>query len=631
MSSAQQILQKYWGYNAFRPLQEDIIDNVLNGKDTLALLPTGGGKSVCYQVPALAKKGFCLVISPLVSLMQDQVERLKAHDILATYIHAGMHYNDVNRILQNMLHGPIKLLYISPERLQTELFQEYLPEFDLNLIAVDEAHCISQWGHDFRPDYLKIASIKQLFPEVPLLALTASATKDVQEDIMLQLQIKQPAIYKASFERSNIFYEIKYSEQKNAVASEVVKRANSAIVYCRSRYQTEQLARNLRNDHINALPYHAGMAKDLRQNTQESWMQGKTPVMVATTAFGMGIDKADVQLVLHYDAPEHLEAYYQEAGRAGRSGADARALALYNAKDINKLQESIAWKFPKESYLREIYQAVVEYLQIPIGTQPDQYFDFDIADFCKKFKLEALPATSALKLLEQEGLWTMTDAVYHPATIQFTADRHELDNLLQVYPDLGYVTTGLLRMYGTIFQFPTPVRLSTIAKQLRLDKDLLERMLQQLGRMELLSYNKSKDGPQLFFHHLRVDSKHLHLDMQRVLNLRKRYEVRTNAMISFLENKSECREKILLNYFGEERHTDCGHCDVCRNKNIVRPSNKELRAEILERLKDSEISLRTMIANYPDAIKEQLTTLVRQLMDEELISVLPNGTIKYNN
>ncbi|MGN6568979.1 MAG: RecQ family ATP-dependent DNA helicase [Flavipsychrobacter sp.] len=630
-SSIQQILKKYWGYSSFRPLQEDIINSILSNKDTLALLPTGGGKSICYQVPAMMKDGFCLVISPLVSLMQDQVTRLKSHGITAAYIHAGMHYNEVNQTLQNMLHGPVKLLYVSPERLQTELFREYLPEFNLNLIAVDEAHCISQWGHDFRPDYLKIASLKQVFPDVSILALTASATKEVQEDIVLQLQMKQPNIFHASFERPNIFYDIKYSEHKNADTYDAVQAVGSAIVYCRSRRQTELLGRHLYDKGVRTAAYHAGIAKDKRQSIQESWMRDENPIIVATTAFGMGIDKANVDLVVHYDAPEHLEAYYQEAGRAGRSGDNAHALALYNSKDIKKLEESTALRFPPESYLRQVYQAVVEYLQIPIGTQPDQYFDFDLADFCKKFKLEALPATNALKLLEQEGLWTMTDAVYHPATIQFTTDRHELDNLQRLYPDLGYVTTGLLRLYGTIFQFPTAIRLSAVARHLRLDKDLLEKLLLQLDKMEILKYNRPKDGPQLYFHHLRVDSKHLHLNRERIQILRKRHEARTNAMIAFLENTKVCREKMLLHYFGEERKQDCGHCDVCRNNNAVKLSNKELKAEILEKLKNGDLKLNELIAGQPTAIKYQITTLVRLMIDEEELSMLANGVLKFNN
>ncbi|MBS1687386.1 MAG: ATP-dependent DNA helicase RecQ, partial [Bacteroidetes bacterium] len=404
MPSAQQILKKYWRYDAFRPLQEEIINNILQDRDTLALLPTGGGKSICYQIPAIARDGFGLVISPLVSLMQDQVARLKSLDIQAEYIHAGMHYNDVQRTLQNTLHGPIKLLYVSPERLQTELFNEYLPEFDLNLIAVDEAHCISQWGHDFRPDYLKIAELRKVFPGVPVLALSASATKEVQEDIAIQLQLKQAAVYKASLERPNIFYDIKYSENKNADTQQAIQANQSAIIYCRSRRQTELLAKSLNDKGAKANAYHAGMPKDQRESMQEQWMQNSIPIMVATTAFGMGIDKADVQLVLHYDAPEHLEAYYQEAGRAGRNGEQSRALALYNSKDIKRLQESTALRFPPESYLRQVYQAVVEYLQIAIGTEPNQYFDFDLADFCRKFELEAVPAANALKLLEQEGL-----------------------------------------------------------------------------------------------------------------------------------------------------------------------------------------------------------------------------------
>ena len=622
----EQILKQYWGYNSFRPLQRDIIGSVLDNRDTFALLPTGGGKSVCYQVPALIKEGFCLVISPLIALMQDQVTRLKELDIRAECIHSGMHYNDVRRILDNTMHGGYKLLYISPERLQTDLFQDYMREFDVSIVAVDEAHCISQWGHDFRPSYLKIADIRAVFPKAPILALTASATADVRLDIAKQLKLQEPAIFKQSFARGNIFYDIRYSENKAGDTLHDVNR-NCSIIYCRSRKQTEGVGKYLAQAGIETAVYHAGMNKDNREHAQELWMKNKAPVMVATTAFGMGIDKPDVRMVLHYDAPEHLEAYYQEAGRAGRDGKQSMALALYNSTDIKRLHESIALQYPPEAYLRQVYQAVVEYLQIPIATEPDQYYPFDIFDFCRKFSLQANEAIHALKLLEREGLWTMSESVYHPATIQFIADRHTLDDLGQVHPDLHYVTVGLLRMYNTIFHFPTPVRETAIAKQLKMKMDELLPVLERLDKMELLKYNKPGEGPQMFFHHYRVDSRHLVIDLNRIHVLRKRHEARTEAMISFLENNKECRERVLLSYFGEKPQKDCGHCDVCRDKSKATVNVKDLKKELLEMIGRNEgMSIQKLVVGYPIAVREQVLEVVRGMMDEGIL-MLKNDQI----
>lgn len=620
-----ELLRKYWGYNSFRPPQEDIITSILQGRDTMALLPTGAGKSLCYQLPALAKEGFTLVISPLIALMLDQVDRLKQMNIMASCIHAGMNYHEVKTAFDNMLYGPYKLLYVSPERLQTELFKEYLPSFDINLIAIDEAHCISQWGQDFRPDYLKIAELRPLFPAVPVLALTASATAEVQKDIEERLQLKEPAIFRQSISRKNIFYSVKYSENKPKDLREHLPPGSTNIVYCRSRKQTEVLAKQLLDHQIKAMPYHAGMPKDKRRDSQTSWMQDKGITVVATTAFGMGIDKADVRMVLHFDAPEHLEAYYQEAGRAGRDGLAAQAMLLYNATDINRLRESIAIQFPPENYLRGVYQAVVEYLQIPIGAQPDKYFSFDLADFCKKFGFELIPASYALKLLAREGLWTISEAVFHPASIQFTTDRHNLDHIVATHPDMGYLVTGLLRLYGTIFHYPTTVRLSGLAAQLKIKKEVLDQALRQLHKMEVLEYHQPAEGPQLYFHHYRVDSRHLIIDMQRIAILRKQHEARTNAMIAYLQNGSICRERLLKQYFDEEDTGNCGHCDICRQGNSPQ-NDADFANNLIRKIKDAgSISILQLTGQYPD--KEGTIAILRKLADEGVLIIDENNLV----
>ena len=619
MHSPTEILQKYWGYSTFRPLQEDIIQSILDGKDTLALLPTGGGKSVCYQVPALILPGMCLVVSPLIALMTDQVNRLTEIGIPAATIHSGMAYQEVKSTLENAVNDEYKLLYVSPERLQTRLFQNYLEHIQVCLVAVDEAHCISQWGHDFRPSYLKIAEIRSLFPDTPVLALTATATPAVQEDISVQLKLRQPTVFKQSFQRENIAVSVRYTENKQADSLDF-SGAGCSIVYCRSRRQTEVLARYLEQSGVSSAAYHAGMAREQRDEAQTSWMAGKSAIMVATTAFGMGIDKPDVRMVLHYDAPENLESYYQEAGRAGRDGKPAKAITMFNSADIVRLAESVNLQFPPEAYLRKVYQAVVEYLQIPIGGEPDKYFSFDLTDFCSKFSLKPNEAVHALRLLEREDLWTLTESVYNPATIQFLADRQTVDDLVLRDRDLAYVCTGLLRMYNSIFFFATPVRETAICRQLRMSKDELEKLLGRLHRMKVIEYIKPIEGPKLYFHHYRVDSAHLIINTKRINLLRKRHLERTRAMIQFLEQDTICRTKYVLNYFGEQTEKNCGHCDVCLNKHQRRKNTGYLKGEILTELFDRhEMPIRQLLKDRNEPERDAILKIIRELIDEEVV------------
>lgn len=628
MATAKDILKQYWGYDAFRGNQESIINDVLTGKDILALMPTGGGKSLCYQVPALLMDGLCLVVSPLVALMQDQVDRLKGLGIGAACIHAGMSYNAVKHLLQHAMHGAYKLLYVSPERLQSDQFNEFLPELDISFIAVDEAHCVSQWGHDFRPDYLKITSLREVFKDVPILALTATATTSVQNDIALQLKLRRPLLYTQSFERKNIEYIVSYSENKNPALLQLLQTSSTSnIIYCRSRRQTEVLVKYLAQEQIPAVAYHAGMAKDKRKAAQEAWMQNEVKTIVATTAFGMGIDKPDVELVVNYDAPEHLEAYYQEAGRAGRNGQPSQSVILYNNIDINRLQLSTDVLFPLVEYLRHVYQCVAEYLQIAIGTEPYRYYDFELKDFCEKFKLDASVASSALKLLEQEGLWTLTDAVFSPPTIFINVSRAELDEVINTYPELGYTITTLLRLYGSLFQYPTAIRLFAIARQMKCKMEDAEKLLNRLDAMGIIEYAKQKDGPQMFFHHYRVDSKHLIIDTNRINKLKKRHEERTLAMINYFENDSTCRSKIMLAYFDEELKHACGHCDVCLNNQSKEVDNQSIIDSVLSLLSEPKHST-AIIASLPDYGRDKIISAIRSMADEKIILIEANGFIR---
>ena len=590
------------------------------------MLPTGGGKSLCYQVPALVQDGMCLVISPLIALMQDQVSRLQEVGVPSACLFSGMNYKQVKQVLTDAQQGEYKLLYVSPERLQTYLFNDYLPTLDLNLIAIDEAHCVSQWGHDFRPDYLRIAELRELFTRTPMLALTASATADIQQDIATQLKLRKPIAFRQSFQRKNIHYSVNYSENKNGdMLSDLSNECS--IIYCRSRKQTETTGKILEQKDLASAVYHAGLKKEDREAAQVAWMANEARVMVATTAFGMGIDKPDVRMVLHYDAPEHLEAWYQEAGRAGRDGKPSVAKTLYNTTDITRLEESTALMFPPEAYLRRVYQSVAEYLQIPVGGEPHKYYPFDVFDFCNKFHYKALEVIHALKLLERDGLWTMTEAVYSPSTIQFVTDRQVLDNLQRSHPQLAYLATGLLRMFNTIFYFPTPIRESAIAYQLRIKKDELLNGLMQLHRMEILEYNKPGEGPQLFFHHRRADSAHLIINTNRIHVLRKRHEARTEAMLHFLNNHTICRERLMLEYFGEQPENDCGHCDVCDNKKAAQFTTQSLKNSINNLFAKGPVTFQQLLAQFPPTQKEKATQLVRQMVDDGTLRVTQQGLL----
>lgn len=628
MQQPEQILKRFWGYDRFRPLQKDIISNVLKQADTLALLPTGGGKSLCYQLPALMLPGVTLVITPLIALMHDQVERLQQLDIPAAYIDSGMHRSDLIRTLKNAIEGAYKLLYISPERLQTHTFNEYLPAMDVRLIAVDEAHCISQWGHDFRPDYLKVAMLRNVFRDVPVIAVTASATPKVEEDIMLQLGMKGANVFRQSFERTNIYYDIRYSENKlTEVTEHLSQNRGSSIIYCRSRKQTEHLSKQLNNAGFDALAYHAGMTADKRKDHQQRWLNDSTKIMVATTAFGMGIDKPDVRSVIHYDVPEHIEAFYQESGRAGRDDDPATSLLLYNQTDLNRLEESTDTQFPPYDFIRKVYQSVAEYLQIPIGTEPYRYYNFELADFCKKFKLPALPTSRALKLLEQEGLWTLTEAVFSPSTALMLADRQEIDNLGRNYPELGVLITTLLRLYGTLFYHPTAINPKVVAKHLRVKQTVVIQLLQQLDKMEILEFNQPKEGPQLFFHHYRVNSEHLIINTDRINALKKAHKTRTEAIIQFITG-DVCRNVFMLHYFGQNYNKHCGHCDICNRNEYVTVSDKEIQQVILASFATSEIELSKLVQQLADYDKEIVMNNIRRLLDENTLGLRAN-TILY--
>jgi ATP-dependent DNA helicase RecQ len=559
--------------------------------------------------------------------MEDQVGQLLQRDIPAVAIHAGIKGASLDAAIRSIREQRCKLIYCSPERIQSGQFEALLPYLRLNLIAVDEAHCVSQWGHDFRPEYLELSTLKRRFPKLPMLALTASATPSVAADIQQQLGLVNPALFRESFARPNIYYDIRYSENKAADSvNTLVQTAGISIVYCRSRKHTETLSKQLRDEGIAAVHYHAGMKPDARSTAQDAWMTNAASVMVATTAFGMGIDKPDVRLVLHYDVPQDLESWYQESGRAGRDGQRATALTLYNAADLRQLSGSTKLNYPTADFLRKVYQSVVEYLQIAIGMQPDRYFPFEITDFCKKFSLRAATVMPALRLLSREGLWTLTESVFKPPTVQFLVSRQTIEDLAARYPTLGAICIALLRLYSGIFQYPVPVHTYALAKKLKWKRTDVDQALMQLSGMEIIEWEPVTEGPQLFFHHYRVDSRHLILDTERLKDLRTRHEARIKEMMRFLEDAHTCKGRSVQAYFGEPVTENCGHCSVCRSSLHHVAVEKDIRAEILAKLGSSTLGLSQLTSCFPEAARPVVISTLRSMVERGQVIWHPDNS-----
>ncbi|MBD0294387.1 MAG: ATP-dependent DNA helicase RecQ, partial [Flavisolibacter sp.] len=521
MSDIAYILKYYWGYDSFRPLQQEIIQSVLEKKDTLALLPTGGGKSICYQVPAVAQEGICLVISPLIALMKDQIENLRQRGILALAIHSGMSRRQIVQTLKNAASDHYKLLYLSPERIETSLFHEYLPALNVSLIAVDEAHCISQWGYDFRPSYLRIAALREEVPGVPVLALTASATEAVQQDICEKLAFSGKHIFRQSYNRPNLSYSAFRVESKLSKLVDVLKKVpGSAIVYCKSRRRTTEIAQLLQMHGIKAQHYHAGLPPEERARHQQDWIDNKVKAMVCTNAFGMGIDKPDVRIVLHADAPECLESYYQEAGRAGRDGKRAYAVLLYNDEDLIELMALQGKRFPSFAQIKEVYAALVNYLQIPVNTGEDCTYTFRFEAFIRHFKLDSVTALYALKALEQDGWIEFNEKNFTPSSLVFTTSKEQLYHFYQSHPGYEAILTTLLRTYEGIFDIPVFVSEGLLAKLLRLKEEEVKVQLKQIAAFGIIGYTPQSDEPQILFCKNRVAVDDLYIDLS-VYNKRK--------------------------------------------------------------------------------------------------------------
>ena len=565
--SPAEILRQYWGYPAFRPLQEEIIQSVLNKQDTLALLPTGGGKSICYQVPAMVLDGCCLVVTPLVALMQDQVQQLEKRGISAVALHSGLQQPEVREILRQAARGQLKFLYVSPERLGTSLFNEALPWLPLSFVAVDEAHCISQWGYDFRPSYLEIASLRQNRPQLPILAVTASATPDVQQDILEKLTLRHPAVFRQSFERPNLSYSVFKVDARITRLREILEKVpGTAIVYCRTRKRTTEIASVLQESGISAAAYHAGLPSEERKSRQTSWIENRIRVMVCTNAFGMGIDKPDVRLVIHTAPPDCLENYYQEAGRAGRDGKRAYAVLLYHAKDREELLAYPDLRFPSMHIIRKVYQALANYLQLPVGLGQDTSYALDLQDFVRKFKLQAQEVIYVLQALQQGGVLSFQEQLFQPSTVLVTAARPDLDALESMHPELDHLLKTLLRNHGGAFDNPVAISEKNLAWLGKTTMDVLISGLQRLHRMGLIHYKPKRETPQVRFLQNRVQAGDLYIDPQAYKARKSVFEKRTKAMAEYLVMEAGCRSVTIGRYFGDQQIQDCGVCDHCLAK-----------------------------------------------------------------
>lgn len=615
------ILKQYWGYDCFRGIQEDIIDSISKNKDTLGLMPTGGGKSITFQVPALAKEGMCLVITPLIALMKDQVQNLKKRGIKALAIYSGMSRQDIIITLENCIFGNYKFLYISPERLDTEIFRTKLRKMHISMITVDESHCISQWGYDFRPAYLKIAEIRELLPDVPVLALTATATPEVVKDIQARLHFRHKNVFRMSFERNNLAYIVRKTENKTAELLHILRSMpGSAIVYVRNRRRTKEITELLNNEHITADFYHAGLDDATKDIRQHRWQSGESRVMVATNAFGMGIDKSDVRIVIHMDLPDSIEAYFQEAGRAGRDGQKAYAVILYAKSDKTTLHKRIPDTFPEKEYIRDVYEHLQYYYQMAMGDGLDCVREFNIEDFCRKFKYFPVPVDSALRILTQAGYLEYTAEQDSTSRILFTIRRDELYRLREMGEDMDRLIQAVLRSYTGVFTDYTYINEDSLAIRTGLTRRQIYEMLVHLAKLRIVSYIPHKKTPYIIYTRERVEAQRIHISPEVYEHRKARYETRINAMLDYVTNNTVCRSRMLLDYFGERNEHNCGQCDTCislrsKSKASEQPDRETLCAKVCEILSRESLTPAGLLKQLP-MDKELLTEILHRLSDE---------------
>ena len=579
--TAQEALKEYWGYDSFRPKQEEIVVAALEGRDVLAILPTGGGKSVCFQVPGMMREGIAIVVTPLIALMKDQVQNLTDRGIRALCINAGMGRREVDNALNNALYGDFKFLYVSPERLGTRLFQSYVQEMKVSYIVVDEAHCISQWGYDFRPDYLQIGKLRELV-DAPVIALTATATPQVAEDIMERLGFRDKCLIKSGFERPNLSYIVRRTEDKLGQLLNICNSVGgTGIVYVRSRKKTEELSAFLSANGVSASFYHAGLGQQSRTDRQEQWKSGKIRVMVCTNAFGMGIDKPDVRFVIHFDVPDSPEAYFQEAGRGGRDGKRSFAVMLWNSSDVKRLRQLETVSFPSLEYIEDIYHKVHIFYQIPYDAGVGRQLKFDLEEFCKHFKLQRSSAYYAIQYIEKTSHWTFSEDVDISTKVQIMVDRNDLYDIEFQNPKLAYLLEILMRRYTGLYSYPVPIDEDYVAAQVGVQVPMLRQMLYQLSLEHVIRYVPCDHATVIFLHHDRLRPKNVNLDPKRYAMLKSSFGERMQKMIDYISEEDTCRSAYLLEYFGQSESEDCGTCDICRAAKSAKPSfEKEMTAYI---------------------------------------------------
>lgn len=615
------LLKQYWGYDAFRGIQKEIITSISEGKDTLGLMPTGGGKSITFQIPALAKEGLCLVITPLIALMKDQVQNLKDRGIKAIAIYSGMSRQEIIIALENCIFGNYKFLYISPERLDTDIFRAKLRSMKVSMITVDESHCISQWGYDFRPAYLKIAEIRDLLPGVPVLALTATATPEVVEDIQKRLLFKEANVFRMSFERKNLAYIVRNTDNKTGELLHILNKIpGSAIIYVRSRRKTKETTELLMHEGISADFYHAGLDNATKDIRQKRWQKGESRVIVATNAFGMGIDKPDVRLVIHLDLPDSPEAYFQEAGRAGRDGEKAYAVILYAKSDKTTLRKRISDTFPEKAYIKEVYEHLQYYYQMAMGDGQDCIYDFNLEEFCRKFKHFPVPADSALKILTQVGYIEYTDEQDNASRIIFTIRREELYKLRDMGEVAEQLIQTILRSYTGIFTDYAYISEASLSARTGLSQQQIYELLIMLKKRRIIDYIPHKKTPYIIYTRQRVEQRFLQIPPTVYEDRKKRYEARIKAMVDYVTTENACRSRMLLRYFGEKNKHNCGQCDNCltprAGHNLAQETFEELKTQIFLLLKEGPITSDELIKRI-DGDKETLYDAIRYLLDED--------------
>lgn len=619
-----EILKQYWGYDSFRGIQEEIIKSIGEGRDTLGLMPTGGGKSITFQVPALAKDGLCIVITPLIALMKDQVQNLRQRGIKAVAIYSGMTRQEILIALENCIFGNYKFLYISPERLDTDIFKQKLRAMKVNMITVDESHCISQWGYDFRPAYLKIADIRELLPGVHLLALTATATPDVVQDIQSRLKFREKNVFRMSFERKNLAYIVRKTDNKTAELLHILRRMpGSAIIYVRSRRRTKETTELLTHEGITADFYHAGLDNAVKDIRQKRWQDGECRVMVATNAFGMGIDKPDVRLVIHLDLPDSPEAYFQEAGRAGRDGEKAYAVILYSKSDKVTLHKRIPDTFPDKDYIKKVYEHLQYYYQMAMGDGLGCTKEFNLEEFCRKFKHFPVPADSALKILTQAGYIEYTDEQDNASRIIFTIRRDELYKLREMGNETEALVQTILRSYTGLFTDYAYISETALSLRTGLTRQQIYNVLMSLSKRRIIDYIPRKKTPYIIYTRERVELNHLHISPAVYEERKERYEARIRAMVDYVTSETACRSRMLLRYFGEKNENNCGQCDVCLSGHAAH----ELPTDTFEKLKKELLTILQEQVLTPAEVAEK-TEADRDLLSHAIQYLLEEGEIK---